>query len=341
MPDAVFNALALRLFSFQYSSNRFYRRFCELQNASPENVRRWNEIPAMPSLGFKELILTSFPSRRAVRRFRTSGTTAAARGSHFFETLSLYKAAIAPPFRRYLMPDRRRMRLFFLTASPSELPDSSLSYMMGEVQKSFGDAGAGNFYVKKGEVLSKRLIDDLSSEKKPVMLLATAFSLTAFLDEMRRQKAAIKLAPGSRLMETGGFKGRSREVSKAELYRGCKERLGISEHFCVSEYGMTELSSQFYDTTLSDHLAKIKRRPFKAGPAWMRTVVADPATGKEVKFGRPGILRHYDLANRGSVMAVETEDVGRASGFGFEFLRRAPGSGARGCSLTYEALLRG
>ncbi len=341
MSDPEFNALALRVFSFQFDHNPFYRRFCQIEHSSPANVRHWKEIPAMPAIAFKELMLATFPARKAVRRFRTSGTTAGARGVHFFETLELYRAAIAPPFRRFLLPDRQRMPLYFLTASPFELPDSSLSYMMGEVQKLFGVAGAGRYYVKKGKVLADRLSRDLAAAKKPVMILATAFSLTAFLGELGRRKTALKLPPGSRLMETGGFKGRAKEVSKKTLYRECARRLGIPAPFCVSEYGMTELSSQFYDTTLSDHLAGKKRRYFKIGPAWMRTVVVDPATGREAKKGRPGFLRHYDLANRGSVMAVQTEDLGRVVDRGFEVFGRSPGAGSRGCSLTYEALIRG
>ena len=140
-------------------------------------------------------------------------------------------------------------------------------------------------------------------------------------------------------METGGFKGRIREISRPKLYAECEKRLGILKHFCVSEYGMTELSSQFYDTTLRDHFLKIRRKPFKEGPSWIRTLVIDPRSGREAKKGCAGLLRHFDLANRGSVLAVQTEDMGRVVGSGFELLGRASGPELRGCSLSYEEFL--
>ena len=141
-------------------------------------------------------------------------------------------------------------------------------------------------------------------------------------------------------MDTGGFKGRAREIPREKFYASVRAKLGIERDHCVSEYGMTELSSQFYDTTLADRVHGKKRRPFKAGPPWTRTLVIDPFTGREATKGKRGVLRHFDLANRGSVMAVQTEDLGRASGEGFELLGRAPGADLRGCSLSYEEFLK-
>ena len=161
------------------------------------------------------------------------------------------------------------------------------------------------------------------------MILATAFSLKGFLNYLKDKKISLKLPGGSRLMETGGFKGRVKAVSKRALYAECEKRLGIKGEFCFSEYGMTELSSQFYAPASGI---------FK-GPSWVRTLVIDPRTGKEAKRGEPGLLRHFDLANRGSVLAIQTEDLGRAKGGGFELLGRAPGADLRGCSLNYEKFL--
>ena len=102
---------------------------------------------------------------------------------------------------------------------------------------------------------------------------------------------------------------------------------------------MTELSSQMYDTTLWDRTEGVRRRSFKTGPAWLKTLVIDPGTGEEAKKGKAGLLRHFDLANRGSVLAVQTEDLGRSAGEGFELLGRAKNADLRGCSLAYEDLL--
>lgn len=139
-------------------------------------------------------------------------------------------------------------------------------------------------------------------------------------------------------MDTGGFKGQSREVSREELLRLYGEVLAIPEAFCINEYGMTEMGSQFYDNTLRDRMQERSRVRFKEVPPWVRTRILDPATLDEVPPGEVGLLTHYDLANCGSVMAIETEDLGYEIEEGFQVLGRAPGAEARGCSLTIEEL---
>ncbi|MGH7198002.1 MAG: hypothetical protein ACREH5_04585 [Candidatus Omnitrophota bacterium] len=322
-------------------------------------MRSWKEIPAMPAVGFKELVLATFPIKRAVKVFKTSGTTGEVHGAHFFDTLKLYEASISASFRGGSCPSAGassspvtfvraareasrlghppllknepaggRIRMYFLMASPDEAPHSSLSYMMGVVNRKFS-AGKGRFYFKKGEPLFKELARDFGRAKEKVMILATAFSLKSFLDYLKDKKISLKLPAGSRLMETGGFKGRMKAISKKALYAECEKRLGIQKEFCFSEYGMTELSSQFYANASG---------VFK-GSSWIMTLVIDPRTGRQAKRGQIGLLRHFDLANRGSVLAVQTEDLGRARDGGFELLGRAPGADLRGCSLSYEEFL--
>lgn len=239
------------------------------------------------------------------------------------------------------MPDTHDFHFFFLAASPKEAPASSLSHMMGVIDRTLWDSKKNAFYVRNNQLLSDPLAANLRAvQKRKVIILATAFSLKAFLDHLRHKKMTLALPSGSRLMETGGFKGSIKEVPKLKLYSECEKRLGIQKEFCVSEYGMTELSSQCYDTTLKDRVSGIKRKSFKQGPAWLKTIVIDPETGKEAKNGAVGLLRHFDLANRGSVMAIQTEDLGRAVSGGFEIIGRAPQAELRGCSLSYEQFLQ-
>ncbi len=336
--DAAFQALALEIFEYQFRRNTYYRKFCLLEKKDPCAVKNWKEIPAMPALAFKELVLTSFPARTRVRVFRTSGMTREIKGAHFFDTLRLYEASILPSFERYLLPDLPAGALmtggadlsyYFLISPSKEAPHSSLSYMMEVVNRHFA-SGRGKYYVKKGAPLFDKLASDLKKEKKQIFLLATAFALKGFLDFLAARKIKLRLTPGSRIMETGGMKGRTKEISKNALYAQCAGRLGVPRTRCVSEYGMTELSSQMYSVAM---------RPF-SGPAWLRTLVIDPRTGKEAKKSAVGLLRHLDLANRGSVMAVQTEDLGRVAGCGLELLGRAKGSSLRGCSLSYEEFIR-
>ena len=130
-------------------------------------------------------------------------------------------------------------------------------------------------------------------------------------------------------METGGYKGRSREVSKRELHRLIGERFGI-EHV-VNEYGMTELSTQFYDERPGSDIKDV--------PAWARVLIIDPVTGKEAATGERGMIRVFDLANLWSSLCVQTEDLGVAHEAGkFEVLGRAAGAEVRGCSLNAETL---
>ncbi len=328
-PDAAFEALARRVFEYQFLRNRHYRRLCEIEGVSPANVGGWKRIPAMPALGFKELVLASFDVRKRVRVFHTSGTTRKQKGAHFFDALALYEKSLLAAFERSPLKPDASFSYRFLMPSAKEAPYSSLSYMMETVNRRFA-RGSGRFYVRDGAPQYVRLASDLLKEKKKTMLLSTAFALKGFLDFLKSRGYGLRLRAGSRLMETGGFKGRAKEVSKKALYTDCARWLGIPAARCVSEYGMTELSSQMYAAAGG---------AFRA-PAWLRTVVVDPATGREAKRGKAGLLKHVDLANRGSVMAVQTEDLGRMTPRGLELLGRAKGSDVRGCSLPYEEYVR-
>ena len=141
-------------------------------------------------------------------------------------------------------------------------------------------------------------------------------------------------------METSGFKGRSRELAKADLYALFERVLGISTTQIVNEYGMTELSTQFYDATMR----AARRTDCKAVSPWARVLIIDPNTGRETADNERGLIRIFDLANLWSMMCVQTEDLGvvRTSDAGlveFEVLGRAAGAEVRGCSLNAESFL--
>ena len=135
-------------------------------------------------------------------------------------------------------------------------------------------------------------------------------------------------------MDTGGPKGRPHDISGEKLYALFEKRLGIPSSFVVNEYGMTELGTQYYDTVLADHLAGLNRTRAKAIPRWARLRIVNPETSVDCEEGEPGILVHYDITNRGSVLAVETSDIGIRIGDRFEITGRAEGAESRGCSLN-------
>lgn len=342
--DEDFQDLAFKIFEYQYKRNGNYRRYCYMENKGPDRVSRWQDIPAIPTLAFKELVLTTFPIEESVKTFKTSGTTQSIKGVHFFDTLKLYEEAILPSFAANVLAKDQPadFSYFFLAYSPEEAPESSFSHMCGVLNRELA-GGKGRYYVRAGKLYSEDLILDLQSackRRQKVLLFAAAFSLKAFLDVLQTGKIRMRLPKGSRIVETGGFKGVQKTISRALLYAACSRLLDVGKDFCVGEYGMTELSSQSYDTRLVDHIRRVKRKPVMAAPPWMRTLVVDPKSGLESRRGQAGLLRHFDLANRGSVLAVQTEDMGRRVGDGFELLGRARGVELRGCSLAYEDFVR-
>ena len=340
--DGEFAALAHEVFAFQYERCDVYRAYCDQLKLTPQTVSHWKQIPAVPTSAFKDFALTCFPAKEAVTEFHTSGTTAERSGKHFFKTLELYEAAIRANFAAHLLPDGARLPMMILTPSPEEAPHSSLSHMMGVVIKEFG-AAESTYYVESDTLCVGRLVHDIREAQrahKPVFLLGTAFAFAHMFDHCANEKIKFELPEDSRAMETGGFKGRSREVSKSEMYAAFERFLGIPPARVVNEYGMTELSTQFYDETL-----RIDRQTdLKMVPPWTRVLVLDPNTGREVASGERGLIRVYDLANLWSLMCVQTEDLGvsRITGsqsdqFTFEILGRAAAAEVRGCSLNAES----
>jgi hypothetical protein len=285
-----FDALAMEVFEFQRQRNAVYRAFCDRQPP----VQHWEDIPAVPTSAFKEFAIACFPIEEAVAVFHTSGTTREKAGKHYFKTLELYEAAARPNFIAHLG------NLPALSLIPDD-PHSSLAFMANLFQP----------HPFRTDV------------NEPVLLLGTAFGFMNLFD----QSVRARFPAGSRAMETGGYKGRSREVSKKELHRLIRERFGIEQ--VVNEYGMTELSTQFYDERPGSDIKDV--------PHWARVLIIDPNTGQAAAPGERGLIRVFDLANLWSSMCIQTEDLGVCHAAGkFEILGRAAGAEVRGCSLNAE-----
>jgi hypothetical protein len=159
------------------------------------------------------------------------------------------------------------------------------------------------------------------------------------LDHCSDRQLHMRLPEGSRIFDTGGFKGQSREVEMQELYGRFQTVFGVPRTLCINMYGMTELCSQFYDQTIVSRM-RGELDYSKTGPAWLKTVVLDPDTLHPVPEGTQGVLAHFDLANWNSSLAILTEDVGYRTETGFELLGRISGSEARGCSVAVDQLLQ-
>ena len=334
--DDEFNNLAGVLFEFQYDRCAVYRAYCDRLKVAPKTVSHWKQIPAVPTSAFRDFAIGCFSAEETVAEFHTSGTTRANSGRHLFPTLELYEAAIKPNFAANLLPDSPRLPMIVLTPSAQESPHSSLSHMMSVVVREFGAAESA-YYVERGTLCLERLVpalEEAEHTQQPVILLGTEFAFVDLADHLMENDLIFQMANGSRAMDTGGFKGRARQVSKAEVYALFEECLGIPSTRVVNEYGMTELSTQFYDQTLREG----RQTDRKIAPPWSRVLIIDPKTGKEAKEGERGLIRVYDLANLWSAMCIQTEDLGVARGNGFEILGRIAGAEVRGCSLNAEGL---
>jgi acyl-CoA synthetase (AMP-forming)/AMP-acid ligase II len=339
LDDAGFLALARDLVAHQLARNPPYAAFAAARGVGLDRLpARLEDIPAVPAAAFKEARLATFPPAETAVWFETSGTTAGGRGGrHELPTTRLYEAALLASFDRMLLADGARLRYLNLVPDPAERPHSSLGFMMATVARERGD-GATGWYLHADALDAERFRHDAARARNDgvaVCVATTAFALVALLDALAERGETLALPPGSRIMETGGFKGRSRVVARAELYREASARLGVPTSAIVAEYGMTELSSQYYDAPAGRE--RIEPR-VKLPPPWLRPLVVD-GEGRPLPPGVVGAIRHLDLANRGSVVAIDTEDLGALVDGGLVLLGREQGAELRGCSLDAESLL--
>ncbi len=331
VPD--FRDLALRIFAHQLRYNAPYARYCASIGVTPDALPcDWEAIPPVPAGAFKEAALCTFDPADAALAFETSGTTQGVGGKHYMETRTLYDAALLAGFQDALLRDAAPLRYLLLVPNPEQRPQSSLGYMMRKVSQTFGDGNDG--WYLDGDVLhADRFIMEARSVSAAVCVAGTAFAFVNLLDELAdRGIATLPLAAGSRIMETGGFKGRTRVVERGELYAQLARLFNVPFERIVAEYGMTELTSQYYDRT-----GDAKEPRVKVPPPWLRARVVGP-DGKTLPEGIVGSLVHVDLGNRSSCIAVQTGDLGVASGDGIILIGRESGAELRGCSLDSEQL---
>ncbi|HWN95868.1 MAG TPA: hypothetical protein VNT99_12600, partial [Methylomirabilota bacterium] len=359
---AAFNELALALFHLQHKHNTPYRRYCEGRRVVPDNISNWQDIPAIPTSAFKELKLTSLGADERTTVFLSSGTSEQRRSRHFHgaDSLAIYEASLLPWFEPHLLADVNELideqllgpldKLPFLALTPpsSAAPNSSLVHMFETVRREFGSRDS--LFAGRVETTGAWTLDVEATlfairksmcANRPLMLLGTAFNFVHLLDYFAAHNMRYCLARGSRVLETGGYKGQSREVPKAELHALITKHLGTAPEYIVTEYGMSELSSQAYDSVAgqgragcpqpaANALASSRRgedtapyQRFFRFPPWCRAQVISPETGCEVGDGETGLIRIFDLANVRSVMAIQTEDLGVRRGDGFELIGRA------------------
>jgi hypothetical protein len=350
MPES-FDALAVDLARFQAAHVAGYARLCASRGVDPEAITRAGQAPAVPTDAFRFARVFAFDDSFASVSFRTSGTTIGARGVHPLRDVATYDAAALAFARRVLLRGAERATVLVLGPSATEAPDSSLAHMCTLFAESLAapppsaspsTPDAPSFFVQDGRLRVAALEQRLAFHSRqsggargaPIILLATSFALVHWLDALG--DAVVALPPGSRIMQTGGFKGRSREVPAPELRRAVARAFAVDERAVIAEYGMTELSSQFWEATLVDETMP---HGFFVEPPWARVVPVDAETLAPVPHGEVGIARIEDLANVDSAFAILAQDRVRRVTGGFELLGRAPLAAARGCSIALDEIL--
>ncbi len=337
--DGDFERLALDVFAFQYAHSEIYRSFCDRRGRTPDAVTSWEEIPAVPTSAFKTLELGCAPPEKT---FLTSGTTQGreTRGRHHVPRLELYRRSALPHFRRMVLPDGVQPRLVGLLGGPELLPESSLAQMVEWVRTDVCD-GDGEYLVDErpfDPAIAADRIENLAADGRALCLIGVRVVFTALLDHCRQVGRRIELPADSRIVDTGGPKG-GRALSDAGFLRACWHHLGVPGYYCVNEYGMTELCSQYYDDVLAERFSGRNRARRKVPPPWMRARAVHAETLEPLEEGATGLLCHVDLANALSVLAVQTEDLGILDGHRLTLRGRTPGAPPRGCALALTEIL--
>ncbi len=330
-----FDALARDAFRFQFENITPYRRLCRARGVLPEEMRSWRQVPAVPVMAFRSLPLHAAPPREV---FRSSGTTGGNRSVHFHPFPDLYRQVIESSFPRYCLPAgdplAGRPPMLALVPPRTLVDDSSLGFMIDHVLRTLG--AESSLYALGADGIdvaaARSWCEERIAEGRPVLVIATSFALVRWLDALSVEGERLPLPAGSAVFDTGGFKGKTRELSRRELLEAVESRLAIPPGRVVREYGMTELTSQLYTGALRGGSERF------TGPHWVRAQVLDPIQSTPVPPGEPGLIAVFDLANVGSALHVLTQDIGRLEDGELELLGRASGAELRGCSLTAEEL---
>ena len=348
------DSLALEVFAFQFETIAPYRRLCQRTGRTPATVGSWHAIPAVPALAFKHHALFAAEPEAIARTFRSSGTTEPGRSSQARFSrhgLEVMDTAVAAGARARLFPDGRRTRILVLAPPPEQAPHMIMVHGMARLIETYGLDGS-RFVAGPGGVDFAALWTELAGCQTagvPVSLLGSSFGFVHFFDWMEAGGRRLELASGSRIMDAGGYKGRSRELERDAFVRWAAQICGVPRDRVINLLGMTELASQIYDWIAPTPPVRGVAR-MKLPPRWMRTEVVDPRrAGSDesagpacVGDGEVGLLRHLDLANVERPIMVQSEDVARCVSAivdgvprrGFEVMGRAKGAEPRGCSLS-------
>ena len=335
--DHDFSDLAIQIFAYQYETNTPFRQFSIQQEKSPRIAKTWRDIPPVPINAFKNVLLSCCDQSNDGRTFMTSGTTQnGKRGRSYHPTLEVYDQSMLKNFKNRFMKEKDTTEMGILFPDEYAMPNSSLAHYLALALKYFGTKNSG-YRLNENGIDFEKLFSDLDTSQAtgtPYAILGASFSIVHLMDEMIKQNKTYQLPLGSKILDTGGFKGQSREISPEKFYTQLSNIFGVSRKNCINMYGMTELSTQFYDNG-NEVCPSVK-----TGPHWIKSRVINPLTKADVAQGDAGVLVHCDLAQFNIVSTILTEDAGIELNTGFLLLGRADAEEAKGCSMAVDEFLR-
>ena len=308
-----FETIALQVFKFQFENNTVYRSFCDLLYIHPSAIKRIEDIPFLPISFFKTHTILS-ASEEIQETFTSSGTTGSITSKHHVTNLAIYEESFRSSFKHFY-GNIEDYTILALLPNYLEREGSSLIYMVNDLIKKSNKPESGFYLDTLSELINKLKTLDKQGEK--VLLIGVSFAL---LDLVERHTFQLK---NTIIMETGGMKGRRKELIREELHAILKQGFGVQN--IHSEYGMTELLSQAYSTG---------NGVFKC-PNWMQVLTRDTEDALSIQTpGKTGGLNVIDLANVNSCSFIATQDLGKINQDGsFEILGRFDHSDIRGCNL--------
>ena len=311
--DNDFEKMAVEIFNFQYKNNKIYKKYCDLLKINPKNVKKITEIPFLPISFFKSHQVYCGDELPDIK-FTSSGTTGMVTSSHFVKDINIYKQSFIKGFELFYNNIKDYVVIGLL---PSYLKreGSSLIYMVDRLIKLSGNKDSGFFLNEFNEIES--IIKRYQSHKK-ILLIGVSYALLDFAEQNHPDLSSCIV------METGGMKGKRKEMPKSELHQILKK--GFNVNAIHSEYGMTELLSQAY--ALSD--GKFKT------PSWMKVLTRETNDPFSYTQGKTGGLNIIDLANVYSCSFIATQDLGKVHHNYFEVLGRFDNSDIRGCNLLVQ-----
>ena len=308
-----FEKITLKVFRFQYENNLVYREFCEFLKTDVQKVKSLEQIPFLPIQFFKSHKVVS-NENHIQETFSSSGTTGMATSKHFVTDVSLYEESYRKGFSQFYGNIEDYVVLALLP-SYLEREGSSLIYMVEDLIQMSNNPESG-FYLHNHEELIAKLTR-LDNAGQNVILIGVTYAL---LDLIEKHPFKLK---NTIIMETGGMKGKRKEMIREELHEQLCQGFGVTA--IHSEYGMTELLSQAY--SLGNGLFEC--------PSWMQILVRDTEDALTyVSTGKTGGINVIDLANINSCSFIATQDLGKKNpNNSFEVLGRFDNSDIRGCNL--------